>query len=107
MRRQGWEQTVLVLGSSNLCQKMVDKKLAELLNQCEEQVAWHWQVYVTLVCLLAKEVKGERPISMLTMLFRIWSRTRKAFATEWCDAKTGFWDDAVRGSSPLQAALRR
>ena len=54
-----------------------------------------------------QEVKGERPISLLTMLYRIWSRTRKSFATEWCDAKAGFWDDAVRGSSPLQAALRR
>ena len=64
-------------------------------------------VYITLVCLLAKEVKGERPISLLTMLYRIWSRARKAFATEWCDAKAGFWDDAVRGSSPLQAALRQ
>ena len=41
------------------------------------------------------------------MLYRIWSRTRKQFATEWCDAKAGFWDDAVRGSSPLQAALHR
>ena len=41
------------------------------------------------------------------MLYRIWSRTRKGFATEWCGAKAGFWDDAVRGSSPLQAALRR
>ena len=29
------------------------------------------------------------------------------FAAEWCDAKPGFWDDAVRGSSPLHAALRR
>ena len=83
------------------------QKFVDLLNQCEEQVAWPWQVYITLVCLLAKEVKGERPISLLTMLYRIWSRTRKAFATEWCDAKAGFWDDAVRGSSPLQAALRR
>ena len=25
----------------------------------------------------------------------------------WCDEKAGFWDDAVRGSLPLQAALRR
>ena len=41
------------------------------------------------------------------MLYRIWSRSRKHFAVEWCDAKVGFWDDAVRGSSPLQAALRR
>ena len=76
------------------------QKFVDLLNQCEEQVAWSWQVYITLVCLLAKEVTGERPISLLTMLYRIWSRTRKAFATEWCDAKAGFWDDAVRGSSP-------
>ena len=83
------------------------QKFVELPNQCEEHVAWPWQVHVTLVCLLAKEVKGERPISLLTMLYRIWSRTRKAFATEWCDAKAGFWDDAVRGGSPLQAALRR
>ena len=79
----------------------------DLLNECEEQVAWPWQVYITLVCLLAKEVKGERSISLLTMLYRIWSRTRKHFAAEWCDAKAGFWDDAVRGSSLLQAALRR
>ena len=31
------------------------------------------------------------PISLL-------SRTRKHCAAEWCDAKAGFWDDAVRGS---------
>ena len=37
------------------------QKSVDLLNQCEEQVAWPWQVYITLVCLLAKEVKGERP----------------------------------------------
>ena len=79
----------------------------DLLNECEEKVAWPWQVYITLVCLLAKEVEGERPISLLTMLYSIWSRTRKHFAAEWCDAKAGFWDDAVRGSSPLEAALRR
>ena len=50
----------------------------------------HWYV-----CLLQR---GKR---------RATSRTRKVFATEWCDAKAGFWDDVVRGSSPLQAALRR
>ena len=41
------------------------------------------------------------------MLYRIWSRTRNHYAAEWCDAKAGFWDDTVRGSSPLQAVLRR
>ena len=52
-----------------------------------------------------RRLKGERPISLLTL--RIWSRTRKRHAAEWCDAKARFWDDAVGGSSPLQAALRR
>ena len=79
----------------------------DLLTECEEKLAWPWQVYITLVCLLAKEVKGERLISLLTMLHRIWSCSRKHFAAEWCNAKAGFWDDAVRGSSPLQASLRR
>ena len=83
------------------------QKFVDLLKECQEQVAWSWQVCITLVCLLAKEVRGERPISLLTMLYRNWSRTRKHFAAEWCDAKAGFWDDAVRGSSPLHAALRR
>ena len=52
----------------------------DLLKECEEKVAWPWQVYITLVCLLAKEVKGERPICLLTMLCRIWSRTRQHVA---------------------------
>ena len=46
----------------------------DLLNECEEEVAWPWAT-ITLVCLLAKEVEEERPISLLTMLHRVWSRT--------------------------------
>ena len=80
------EQTVSALASSSLYLK--------LDNRC-------------LVCLLAKKVQGERPIPLLTMPYRIWSRTRKHFEAEWCDTKAGFWNDAVRGSAPLQAALRR
>ena len=47
------------------------QKFVDLLNECEEQVAWPWPVYFTWVCLLAKEVKGERPMSLFTMLHRI------------------------------------
>ena len=35
----------------------------DLLKECEEKVAWLWQVYITLVCLLAKEVKGATHLS--------------------------------------------
>ena len=101
------EQTVLAPSFIKSLPKDGRQRFVDLFNKCEEQVARLWQVYITLVSLLAKEVKGERPISLLTVLYRICSRTRKQFAAGWCDAKAGFWDDAVRGSSPLQAALRR
>ena len=55
----------------------------------------HW------VCLLAKEVKGKRPISLLTMLFRIWSRTRKHVAADWSDAKAGARELAAAGGAAL------
>ena len=50
--------------------------LVDFFNEFNQQVVWPWQFSITLVCLLAKEVKGERPVSLLTMLHRIWSRTR-------------------------------
>ena len=58
------------------------------------------------LCMLAKETKGGRSIFVFTMMYRVWSRTRKICAGEWSDARASFWDDAVRGSSPPQAALR-
>ena len=41
------------------------------------------------------------------MLFRLWSKSRGIYRSSWDDTHSGFWDDAVRGSSALQAALRR
>ena len=76
----------------------------DLLNECEEQIAWPWQVYITLVRLLAKEVKGERPTSLLTMLLESHEET-------WCSRvvrrKSGLLGRCIERSLPLQAALRR
>ena len=41
------------------------------------------------------------------MLYRLALRLRKALVSEWDDKHAGFWDDAVKGSSPLMAVILR
>ena len=62
-----------------------------------------------LVALLGKPPPGggERPIPLLPMLYRVCMRLRKGLATEWDSKRHGFWDTAIKGSSPLQATYRR
>eukprot|EP00973_Karenia_brevis_P013425 1822757-Karenia_brevis.AAC.1 len=46
-----------------------------------------------------------RPIALMLMLYRIWSKTRKPYIARWERANAGPWDAAVEGSSALRAAL--
>ena len=41
------------------------------------------------------------------MIYRIWGATRRNLVAEWSEEKAGFWDDAIKGSSALRAALAR
>ncbi len=41
------------------------------------------------------------------MLYRLAMRLRKTMVASWDDSFAGFWDDAIRGSSPLRAAILR
>ena len=67
----------------------------DLLDEREEKVAWPWQGYIILVCLLAKKVTSERPDFPCDHALPHLESQGKHFAAEWCDAKAGFWDDAV------------
>lgn len=51
--------------------------------------------------------RGERPIALAPLLYRVWARASKQPLTEWEDARAGHWDTAVRRSSVLRAAVRR
>ena len=74
-------------------------------------MAWPWQALFAIVVMLPKpggwQAAGERPITLMTMIYRIWSQARKCHSQEWCSTRAGHWDDAVRGSSPLRCVLRR
>ena len=50
---------------------------------------------------------GSRPVAVSSLTYRIWGRVRRAISLQWEQNKAGFWDTAVRGSSALQAALKR
>eukprot|EP00973_Karenia_brevis_P007134 967392-Karenia_brevis.AAC.1 len=41
------------------------------------------------------------------MIYRVWASARGYTTSEWCSRRQSFWDEAVRGSSSLRAALVR
>ena len=58
------------------------------------------------LCSQKSEV-DERPIAVAPLLYRLWCRARGHEADDWCSARAGFWDTAVRGSSAQRAGIQR
>ena len=77
-----------------------------LLNDIETTMAWPSQVLQVLVVLIPKKI-GDRPISLISLLFKLWESLNSSTITTWEKEKVGFWDDAVKGSSALRAAALR
>ena len=65
------------------------------------------QALMVYVGLMPKPAGGERPIGLTAMLYRLIMRLEKMLLAEWDEKFAGFWDDAVKGSSPLRAAILR
>ena len=65
------------------------------------------QTLMVYVGLMPKAAGGERPIGLTSMPYRLLMKTKKVMLADW-DAKfAGFWDDAIKGSPPLRAAIMR
>eukprot|EP00973_Karenia_brevis_P054380 7555251-Karenia_brevis.AAC.1 len=54
---------------------------------------------------MGKPQGGPRPIELMPILYRIWTKVRKPYIQEWERANAGPWDAAVESSSALRAAL--
>ena len=65
------------------------------------------QNLMTHIALMPKPTGGERPIGLNAMCHRLAVRLRKVMVASWDQKFCGFWDDAIRGSSPLKAAILR
>ena len=81
--------------------------LTRLLNNIEAKGVFPQQVLMNLICLLPKPTGGERPICLASLLYVVWSGIRSPIVRDWDARRAGHWDDAVRGSSALKAALKR
>ena len=78
-------------------------ELASLLQKSEPV-----QGLVNAIALLPKPGGlDERPITLVSFIYKLYTLVRKSFVTTWDDNNAGFWDDAVKGSSALRAALIR
>ena len=82
--------------------------MAALMNEIERQVCMPQQLLYNIIALFAKPMStGERPITVTGCLYAWYMSIMSDIAAEWDQERQGFWDDAVKGSSALQAALRR
>ena len=54
---------------------------------------------------MGKPTGGTRPIALMLMLYRLWTKIRRAETDAWESAWAGPWDAAVKGSSAFRAAI--
>ena len=78
--------------------------MAELLNRVEAGMAWPRHIVHNIIVLMGKPQGGTRPIALMPMLYRIWTKIRKPYIEQWEQQHAGPWDAAVKGSSALRAA---
>ena len=73
----------------------------------EVSLAAPLQCLLNLVVLLEKAAGGDRPITIASSFYALWSEMRSAPLAAWEREFVEFWDDAIVGSSALQVALLR
>ena len=79
--------------------------LVQILRDIEEQRAWPGQTYYNIIVCMGKLAGGYRPIALMPMLYRLWTKIRRPHIGAWQSAWAGLWDAAVKGSSALKAAI--
>ena len=80
-------------------------QVAKLLNSIEMEAAWLAQTLTNIIVLMGKPAGGVRPIALMPMLYRLWTKVRRDESRLWDTAHTGPWDTAIRGSSAFRAAV--
>ena len=57
--------------------------LAEVLNSVEKLGAWLIQSMMNIIVLMGKPAGGLRPIALMPMRYRIWSKARRQYLIRW------------------------
>ena len=98
-----------VLGPANikLLPSNGKEELLHLMMAIGRQLAWPWQLLLSIVALFKKPVPGDGPIHLLPRLVRLWSQLHDEPIRNWALIKLGPWDQAIAGSNAIQAAFHR
>ena len=54
---------------------------------------------------MGKPTGGPRPIALMPMLYRLYTKIRRPYIIQWEQAHAGPWDAAIKGSSALRAGI--
>ena len=76
-----------------------------LFQYIEEYGVWPGHIYYNIVVLMGKPTGGSRPIALMPMLYRLYTKIRRPQIIQWELAHQDPWDAAVKGSSALRAGL--
>ena len=78
-----------------------------MLQEAQVRRTWPAQLLLNFMAMLAKASGGERCIAKTSMLYRLWTRSRRGIVAAWEAAHAQEFDAARSGSSAyLAAALR-
>ena len=83
------------------------EEMADIIDDVEESLAMPIQILLNIVALLPKPQGGERPVGLVSLFGVLWSVLRGDEFKTWDNRRAAHWDDAVKGSSALKAAIRR
>ena len=78
-----------------------------MIHNIQIHLLWPLQIYHNMVLKIGKAAGGERAIGLTRGLYRNMGRAMRGTVLTWSKSKAGFWDNAISGSSGLQAAIRR
>ena len=81
------------------------KLLLDILNVIEDSRAWPGYTYYNIIVLMGKPNGGIRPIALMAMIYRLWTKIRRPYIVLWEMAHAGLWDAAIKGSSALRAGI--
>ena len=59
------------------------EELVHLLNDVEQRLTWPAHIYYNLIILIGKPAGGTRPIALMAMIYRLWTKIRRPEIDAW------------------------
>ncbi len=82
-------------------------KLIEIFHEMDRQALPPIQVAFSIIALMPRPDNGERPIGILSYVYRVYARLHRVDIEGWEEETRTEWDTAIRGNSAIQAALKQ